>query len=109
MTLLPVAGPRESWSWLFAELRNHRVLAVGTVVVGVVAAAAAVLPAYIFGELVDRVRGHEPASAIATISLVLVGAAVVGGIGAGAATYLASTVSVRRCWPRCANESCSGR
>jgi ATP-binding cassette subfamily C protein len=88
MTLLPVAGPRESWSWLFAELRNHLALTVGTMAIGVVAAAAAVLPAYVFGQLVDRVRGQEPASSLVTISIVLVVAAVVGGISSAAATYL---------------------
>ncbi|TWF80520.1 ATP-binding cassette subfamily C protein [Pseudonocardia hierapolitana] len=88
MTLLPVAGPRESWSWLFAELRHHLALTVGTLMIGIVAAAAAVLPAYVFGQLVDRVRGQEPASSLVTISIVLVVAAVVGGISSAAATYL---------------------
>src|SRR5688500_10296104 len=88
MTLLPVAGPRESWSWLFAELRNHLALTVGTLAIGVVAASAAVVPAYVFGQLVDRVRGQEPASSLVTISIVLVVAAVVGGISSAAATYL---------------------
>jgi ATP-binding cassette subfamily C protein len=91
-SLLPIAGPRESWSWLFAGLRHHLGLTVGTLMVGIVAAAAAVLPAYVFGELVDRVRGQEPASSIVTISVVLVVAAVVGGISSGATTYLASSL-----------------
>ncbi|MHA6616155.1 ABC transporter ATP-binding protein [Pseudonocardia sp. DLS-67] len=88
--LLPIAGPRESWSWLFAELRRHLRLTAGTLLVGIVAAAAAVLPAYVFGELVDRVSGHESASSIVTISAVLVVAAVVGGVSTGVATYLTS-------------------
>jgi ATP-binding cassette, subfamily C, bacterial len=94
-SLLPIAGPRESWSWLFAQLRNHLLLTAGTLVVGVVAAASAVLPAYVFGQLVDQVRGHEPASSIVTISIVLVVAAVVGGISTGAATYLTSSLGER--------------
>ncbi len=91
-TLLPIAGPRESWSWLFAQLRHHLLLAVGTLLIGIVAAAAAVLPAYIFGELVDRVRGHESAASIVTISIVLIVAAAVGGVSTGAATYLTSSL-----------------
>jgi ATP-binding cassette subfamily C protein len=93
--LLPIAGARESWSWLFAELRHHRALTAGTLVIGVVAAAAAVLPAYVFGELVDRVRSQEPGSSIAAISIVLVVAAVVGGLSSGAATYLTSSLGER--------------
>ncbi|GAA5133586.1 ABC transporter ATP-binding protein [Pseudonocardia adelaidensis] len=88
--LLPIAGPRESWAWLFAELRRHLTLVAVTVGVGLVAAAAAVLPAYVFGELVDRVSGHEAASSLGTIAIVLVVAAVVGGISSGASTYLTS-------------------
>ncbi|OZM78718.1 ABC transporter ATP-binding protein [Pseudonocardia sp. MH-G8] len=85
--LLPIAGPRESWSWLFTELRGHLGSAAATLLVGIVAAAAAVLPAYVFGELVDRVSGHGSASFV-TISVVLVVAAVVGGASTGAAAYL---------------------
>jgi ATP-binding cassette subfamily C protein len=87
--LLPVAGPRESWAWLFGELRAHLPLAAVTVGVGLVAAAATVLPAYVFGEMVDRVTGHDSASLL-TIAIVLVVAAVVGGVSSGAATYLTS-------------------
>jgi ATP-binding cassette subfamily C protein len=90
--LLPIAGPRESWAWLFTELRKHLPLVVVTVAVGLVAAAAAVLPAYVFGELVDRVSGHAESSSLSTVAVVLVVAAVVGGISSGASTYLTSRV-----------------
>jgi ATP-binding cassette subfamily C protein len=90
--LLPIAGPRESWAWLFTELRKHLPLVVVTVAVGLVAAAAAVLPAYVFGELVDRVSGHAESSSLRTVAVVLVVAAVVGGISSGASTYLTSRV-----------------
>ncbi|OLT02116.1 multidrug ABC transporter permease [Pseudonocardia sp. CNS-004] len=88
--LLPIAGPRESWAWLFTELRRHLPLVVVTVAVGLVAAAAAVAPAYVFGELVDRVGGHAESASLSTVAVVLVVAAVVGGISSGASTYLTS-------------------
>ncbi|AEA22526.1 ABC transporter ATP-binding protein [Pseudonocardia benzenivorans] len=89
-TLLPVAGARESWSWLAGELRHHRALAALTLFVGIVAAAAAVLPSYVFAALVDGVRDRGPTSTIVMISVVLVVAAVVGGVLSGVAAYLTS-------------------
>lgn len=91
-TLLPVAGPRESWYWLASQLRHHRPLTVAGLVVGVVAAGAAVLPAYVFGALIDRVRAGEPTSSMLTISVVLLVAAVVGGVSGGVAAYLTSSL-----------------
>ncbi|MGD9528808.1 ABC transporter ATP-binding protein [Pseudonocardia sp.] len=94
-TLLPIAGPRASWAWLFGQLRHHRVLTVGTLAIGLLAAAMTVLPPYIFGELVDRVSAQEPASSIAVIAGVLVVAAIVGGVSSGVATYLTSSLGER--------------
>jgi ATP-binding cassette, subfamily C, bacterial len=88
--LLPVANARGSWRWLAAELRHHRLLALLTIVVGLVAAAAAVVPAFVFGALVDDVLGKAPSSSIVTVSVVLVVAALVGGLTRGVAAYLTS-------------------
>ncbi|QXQ16070.1 ABC transporter ATP-binding protein/permease [Skermania piniformis] len=60
------------------------------VIVGVIAAAAAVAPVYVFGELVDRVRAGGTASSITPIAVVIVVAAVVGGLTAGLSSYLIS-------------------
>ncbi|MDZ7929691.1 MAG: ABC transporter ATP-binding protein [Rhodococcus sp. (in: high G+C Gram-positive bacteria)] len=86
--LLPIAGPRQSWFWLFGQLRHHIGAAVLALLISLIAATTAVLPVYIFGELVDRVQDGESASSITTIAVVIVAAALIGGVTTGWSTYL---------------------
>ncbi len=53
---LPVASARETRAWVGAELRSRKPAVAGTVLAGLVAAAASVAPVYALGVLVDRVR-----------------------------------------------------
>jgi len=88
MTILPVATGRETLAWLRREMR-HRAGAVAlTLVVGVIAAAAAVLPVYVLGVLVDRIVDGAVPSVIVVIAVVLTVAAIVGGLANGLSTYL---------------------
>ncbi|MEO3884823.1 ABC transporter ATP-binding protein [Nonomuraea sp. B5E05] len=89
---LPVADARRTWAWLRLELRARWVGGTLAALVGVVGAAASVVPAYALGTLVDRVREHAPVSAIVPIAVVIVAAAVAGGAATGTATYLIGRV-----------------
>ncbi|TDD09939.1 ABC transporter ATP-binding protein [Nonomuraea deserti] len=89
---LPVADARRTWAWLRLELRARWIGGTLAALVGVVGAAASVVPAYALGTLVDRVRENAPVSAIIPIAVVIVAAAVVGGAATGAATYLIGRV-----------------
>ncbi|TQK31333.1 ABC transporter ATP-binding protein [Arthrobacter sp. SLBN-53] len=86
--ILPVASGRETWRWLRHELRGRPGALVGTVLVGILAAGAAVVPVYVLGALVDRIIDGSPSSVIVTIAAVLVAAALVGGAATGASNYL---------------------
>ncbi|MFG1959542.1 ABC transporter ATP-binding protein [Nonomuraea sp. NPDC049028] len=86
--LLPVAGARLTWVWLWRELRARWPSLTFALLVGLLGAVASVVPAYALGALVDRVREHAPASAIVPITIVIIVAAVVGGLATGLATYL---------------------
>ncbi|TDD21804.1 ABC transporter ATP-binding protein [Nonomuraea diastatica] len=89
---LPVADARRTWAWLRLELRARWIGGTLAALVGVVGAAASVVPAYALGNLVDRVRENAPVSAIVPIAVVIVAAAVVGGAATGTATYLIGRV-----------------
>lgn len=86
--LLPIAGARLTWSWLWRELRGRWPNLTFALLVGLLGAVASVVPAYALGALVDRVREHAPGSAIVPITIVIIVAAVVGGVTTGLATYL---------------------
>ncbi|MGU3650349.1 ABC transporter ATP-binding protein [Mycolicibacterium sp. A43C] len=86
--ILPVASGRETWRWLRHELRGRPGVLVGTVLIGILAAGAAVLPVYVLGALVDRIIDGSPSSVIVTIAAALVAAALVGGAATGASNYL---------------------
>ncbi|QCQ93706.1 ABC transporter ATP-binding protein [Rhodococcus sp. SGAir0479] len=86
--LLPVAPASESWRWLGGELARYRGLTVLTLVVGLVAAAATVVPVYVFGVLVDRVRDGAPVSTIVGVVAVITVAAIVAGTLTGVGSYL---------------------
>lgn len=86
--LLPVAGPAATRRWLRARLRERRAAVAGTLAVGVAGAAAATVPPYVLGMLVDRVRERAPASTIAQVAAVIVAAAVIGAAATGLTSYL---------------------
>ena len=46
MTMLPVATPRETRAWLAAEVRSRKLDVALTTFVGLLAAAAGVIPVY---------------------------------------------------------------
>src|SRR4051794_13359928 len=56
--LLPVAGARLTWSWLWRQLRARWPNLTFALLVGLLGAVASVVPAYALGALVDRVREH---------------------------------------------------
>ncbi|MCV7419609.1 ABC transporter ATP-binding protein [Mycobacterium yunnanensis] len=86
--ILPVATGRETVGWLRREMRHRAGAVLLTLVVGVIAAAAAVLPVYVLGVLVDRIVDGSPPSVIGVIAIVLTVAAIVGGLANGLSTYL---------------------
>ncbi|OYD68095.1 ABC transporter ATP-binding protein [Rhodococcus sp. OK302] len=86
--LLPIASGRETWRWLRSALAEHRTAAVLAVAASTVASAMALIPLYVFGVLVDRVRENAPTSTIVGVVIVIAAAAIVGGIFTGVAAYL---------------------
>jgi ATP-binding cassette subfamily C protein len=93
--ILPIATTRQTRAWLWAELRGRRGEVAGTLLVGIVAAAAAILPVYALGVLVDRVRSGAGTSAIVSISIVIGAAALIGGIAIGLSKYLIGRLGSR--------------
>ncbi len=87
-TILPVSTGRETWRWLRRELRSRSGALTGTVLVGVLAAGAAVLPVYVLGVLVDRIIDGSPSSVIVTVAAILGAAALIGGVATGLSNYL---------------------
>ncbi|NLE78074.1 MAG: ABC transporter ATP-binding protein [Rhodococcus sp.] len=86
--ILPVAGAADTWAWLRGELWKRRLATGTTLVVAAVAAALALVPVYVFGIFVDRVReGVEPSSVVWML-IVIAAAAVAGGLCTGFASYL---------------------
>ncbi|MFC4603650.1 ABC transporter ATP-binding protein [Rhodococcus kronopolitis] len=88
--LLPIATAAQSWSWLRTEFGRHRGLTALTVGVGLVGAAVSLVPIYVFGVLVDRVRAHAPTEIIVGVVAVITVAAIIGGVFAGWASVLIS-------------------
>ncbi|MEU0498425.1 ABC transporter ATP-binding protein [Mycobacterium sp. NPDC006124] len=86
--ILPVATGPETWAWLRREMRHRAGAGSATLLVGLIAAAAAVLPVYVLGVLVDRIVDGSPPSVIVMIAVVLTIAAVVGGLANGLSDYL---------------------
>jgi ATP-binding cassette subfamily C protein len=87
-TILPVAGGRETWTWLRRELRSRSGSVAWVVIAGLIAAATAVLPVYVLGVLVDRIIDGSPVSVIITIGITVTCAALVGGLAGGVSNYL---------------------
>jgi ATP-binding cassette subfamily C protein len=92
---LPVAGPGETRAWVWAELRARPREVAGTVLVGLVSAAAGVVPVWALGVLVDRVRAGAGASAIGPITVVIVVSAVVAALATGLSTAMVSGLGGR--------------
>jgi ATP-binding cassette subfamily C protein len=86
--LLPIASARQSWNWLWAQLRGRPLDGGATLLVGVLAAAASIVPVYALGVLVDRVRSGAGTSVILPITLVIVVSALVSGVTTGISTVL---------------------
>lgn len=86
--ILPIADAADTWAWLRAELWKRRVATVSTLVVSAVAAALALVPVYLFGMFVDRVRADAQPSSVVWMLVVIVLAALAGGICTGVAAYL---------------------
>jgi ATP-binding cassette subfamily C protein len=93
--ILPIATSRQTRAWLWAELRGRPGEVTGTLLVGIVAAAAAILPVYALGVLVDRVRAGAGTSAIVSISIVIGVAALIGGAAIGLSKYLIGRLGAR--------------
>jgi ATP-binding cassette, subfamily C, bacterial len=89
-TILPVATGRETWNWLRHELRSRLGALSATLLVGILAAAASVLPVFVLGVLVDRIIDGSPSSVIVGIAVILGSAALLGGVATGIASYLIS-------------------
>ncbi|MEE2059983.1 ABC transporter ATP-binding protein [Rhodococcus artemisiae] len=97
--LLPVATARESWAWLGRAVRTRSAVAAAGVVTAALGAAATVLPVYMFGVLIDRVRESAPISALGGIVVIIAVSAIAAGVFTGLAGYfvavLGSTVLAR--------------
>ncbi|MGU3433087.1 ABC transporter ATP-binding protein [Actinomycetes bacterium M1A6_2h] len=88
--ILPVASGRETWRWLRAELRPHRVQAGATALVGIIGAAASIVPFYAMSILIDEATRGGSTSAIVPIGIAITLAAVIGGLATGWTSYLVS-------------------
>jgi ATP-binding cassette subfamily C protein len=87
---LPIATSRDARSWAWAELRSRRLEVALTVLTGLLAAVASVVPVYALGVLVDRVRAGAGADAIGPITVVIVLSALAAAGATGLSTALVS-------------------
>ncbi|MFN3542672.1 MAG: ABC transporter ATP-binding protein [Rhodococcus sp. (in: high G+C Gram-positive bacteria)] len=90
--LLPIATGARSGRWLLEQLKLRRARTAVTLLLGALAAAMSLVPVYVFGVLVDRVRDGADSSTIVGVVVVISVAAVVGGIVTGFSGYLISTL-----------------
>lgn len=86
--VLPVATTSRAMSWLASDLRGRGTAALTGVVVGLLAAALSVVPIYLLGRLIDRVRDGDAAGGLVVLGIAIGIAAVVGGLGTGLSSYL---------------------
>nr|BFE59012.1 hypothetical protein GCM10020063_035380 [Dactylosporangium thailandense] len=93
--MLPIASARGTWRWVRGELGRRRLEVAGTLAVGLVGAAAAIVPVSALGVLVDRVRAGASPSALAAIGAVIGAAALAAGLTAGLAAYLVARTGGR--------------
>ncbi|MEK8073331.1 ABC transporter ATP-binding protein [Rhodococcoides navarretei] len=90
--LLPIATGARSGKWLLEQLKLRRARTAVTLLLGAIAAAMSLVPVYVFGVLVDRVRDGADPSAIIGVVVVISVAAVIGGIVTGFSGYLISSL-----------------
>lgn len=90
--LLPIATGARSARWLVDQLRQRKARTTSTLLLGAVAAAMSLVPVYVLGVLVDRVREGADSSTIIEVIVVIAVAAVLGGIVTGLSGYLISTL-----------------
>ncbi|OZD01854.1 multidrug ABC transporter permease [Rhodococcus sp. 06-235-1A] len=90
--LLPIATGARSGRWLLEQLKLRRARTAVTLLLGAIAAAMSLVPVYVLGVLVDRVRGGADTSTIIGVVVVISVAAVIGGIVTGFSGYLISTL-----------------
>jgi len=86
--VLPVATTSRAGSWLASDLRGRRGGAAAAMLVGLAAAAASIVPIYLLGTLVDRVRDGDTAGSLVGLATAIGLSALVGGLGTGLASYL---------------------
>src|SRR4051812_10758754 len=92
---LPVATPAQTGGWLLAQLRVRLLELAVTLAAGLIAATASVVPVTALGRLVDLVRDGAPPAALFPIAVVVVVAALIGGVASGATTALVSRLGER--------------
>ncbi|RZU15346.1 ATP-binding cassette subfamily C protein [Kribbella rubisoli] len=80
MNLLPVAGPRATWSVLWREIRRLPVLSLLAAVVITGASAAGLVAPWALGRLIDDISGGGDRSAIVRVVVMIGVAAVVSGV-----------------------------
>ncbi|WP_415975790.1 ABC transporter ATP-binding protein [Rhodococcus sp. 077-4] len=90
--LLPIASGARSGRWLLEQLRLRKVRTAVTLLLGAIAAAMSLVPVYVLGILVDRVRDGAGTETIIGVVVVISVAAVIGGIVTGFSGYLISTL-----------------
>ncbi|MDI9929657.1 ABC transporter ATP-binding protein [Rhodococcus sp. IEGM 1354] len=90
--LLPIATGARSGRWLLEQLRLRKLRTAVTLLLGAVAAAMSLVPVYVLGVLVDRVRAGADSSTIVGVVVVIAVAAVIGGVVTGFSGYLISTL-----------------
>jgi ATP-binding cassette subfamily C protein len=84
---LPVARYRDSLRWLTRAMRRHPLLLGTALVTGLLAAAAALVPVYAMGWIVDAAVAGRPATDIVGPAAVLGAAALAAGVLAGIGSY----------------------
>ncbi|MFC7278820.1 ABC transporter ATP-binding protein [Paractinoplanes rhizophilus] len=92
---LPVATARQTGGWLFGQLRTRRLELAGTLLTGLIGATASVVPVTALGRLVDLVREDAAPAALIPIAVLVIVAALVGGLASGATATLVSRLGER--------------
>ncbi|GAA0597054.1 ABC transporter ATP-binding protein [Kribbella sandramycini] len=80
MNLLPIAGPRATWSLLWSEIRKLPVLSIVAAIVITGGSAAGLVAPWALGVLVDDISGGADRSAIVQVVLLIGGAALLTGL-----------------------------
>ncbi|WP_433376462.1 ABC transporter ATP-binding protein [Actinoplanes sp. CA-142083] len=92
---LPVATARQTGGWLLGQLRTRRLELAVTLLAGLIAATSSVVPVTALGRLVDLVREDAAPATLVPIAVVVIVAALIGGVAAGATTALVSRLGER--------------